>query len=127
MTDDTLLLRQVNPAWIQQGRITSQVFQPTPKDARKLSVYDGDKITARESWLHFTEQLSFKSDGVMAVTLGECRREELDVRPDPEPFPEHAIIDFTGISAISANRVKKAAKRLRAAAELRGWQYKATV
>lgn len=44
MTPESLLLRQVNPRWIREGRVTSQVFRPTPKDEKKLSVYDGAKI-----------------------------------------------------------------------------------
>ena len=57
MTPATLLLRQVNPSWIKNGRITSQVFKPTPKDAGCLSVYDGDQITAEASWRHYTIEL----------------------------------------------------------------------
>ena len=57
MTPETQLLRQINPSFIKKGRITSQVFSPTPKDKKKLSVYDGDLITPEEAWAHFTEQL----------------------------------------------------------------------
>ena len=44
-----LLHRQVHPSWIQEGRITSQAFSPTPKDLGLLSVYLGSpgKIKAR--------------------------------------------------------------------------------
>jgi hypothetical protein len=28
--------------WMQQGRVSSQAFRPTPKDAKELSAYDGD-------------------------------------------------------------------------------------
>jgi len=39
MTENTLLLRQVHPSFVQDGKITSQVFRPTPKDENKLSMY----------------------------------------------------------------------------------------
>ena len=42
MTDETLLLRQVHPSFLQDGVVSSQVFRPTPKDECKLSAYDGD-------------------------------------------------------------------------------------
>jgi hypothetical protein len=122
MKPDTLLLRQVNPSWIQQGRVTSQVFQPTPKDRKKLSVYDGDQITPENSWKHFTERLGFVSVGVMAVTVSECAKENLLVKSDPALFPEHAVIDFTGLTE---NQIKQKAKRLKAAAETRSWLYQA--
>lgn len=67
MNPTTLLYRQVNPSWIQSGRVTSQAFKPTPKDERRLSVYDGDLITPADAWRHYTESLGFSSVGV-------CRR-----------------------------------------------------
>lgn len=122
MNSDTLLLRQVNPAWIQQGRITSQVFRPTPKDQKQLSVYDGDRITAAKAWEHYTAALRFASAGVMAVTVSECALQKLTVRPDPEPFPDHAVIDFDDFPE---NQIKKKAKYLKAAAESRSWLFRA--
>ena len=47
MTDDTLLLRQVNPVWIQAGRITSQVFRPTPTDQDEGQATDASGRGAR--------------------------------------------------------------------------------
>ena len=67
MTCETLLLRQVNPHWIREGRVTSQAFTPTKKDQKKLSVYDGDLITAKNSYLHYTQQLRLASAGVLAL------------------------------------------------------------
>ena len=123
MTSDTLLLRQVNPAWVQTGRITSQVFKPTPKDGKRLSVYDGDQISPKDSWTHYKDTLGFESVGVVAVTVGECRTYELAVESDPAPFPEHMVIDFSGCA--SNPQIVKRAKHLQKAAEIRGWLHKA--
>jgi hypothetical protein len=120
MTGGTLLFRQVNPSWMQQGRPTSQVFRPTPKDQKRLSVYDGDQMTAERAWVHFTSDLGRSSVGVLAVTVQECREQELPVVADPQPFPEHVIVDY---SRFSENEIKSKAKRLKATAETRGWQY----
>jgi hypothetical protein len=57
MQSDTLLLRQIHPGFIQNGRVTSQAFRPTPKDKKKLSVYDGDKIDPEAAYRHYTEEL----------------------------------------------------------------------
>lgn len=122
MNANTLLHRQVHSAWVQQGRITSQVFKPTSKDEKKLSVYDGDQITAEQAWGHFTRTLGQNSVGVMAVTVSECKNEKLVVRADPDPFPEHTVIDF---SELGETQIKKTAKRLKAAAESRDWQFRA--
>ncbi len=121
MTNDTLLLRQVNPSWVQAGRITSQVFKPTRKDKNRLSVYDGDQISPADSWTHYTDQLGHKSVGVVAVTVAECQKHELSAVSDPGPFQEHAVIEFDNCSS---SQIEKKAKHLKKAAEVRGWQYR---
>ena len=116
MNDSTLLFRQVNPSWFQNGRVTSQAFRPTPKDEFKLSVYDGDLIDAEASWQHFTKTLD--SIGTLALTVSECHELELEARPDP--FPEHAVIDFSGLRK---NQIETKSKKLRVVADARGWQF----
>ena len=122
MTSDTLLLRQVSPSWVQAGRITSQVFKPTAKDNNRLSVYDGDQMTAEDAWGHYTGSLGHSSVGVMAVTVCECQSLNLLVESDPKPFREHVVIKFDGCSG---SQIDKKAKHLKRAAESRGWQYQA--
>lgn len=118
MIGSTLLLRQIHPSFVQAGFVTSQAFRPTPKDDAKLSVYDGDQITAEASFVHYTESLQLASVGTMGLAVEECTEEGLEVRPDPAPFPEHALIDFTGLSS---GQCEKKGKKLKAKAEKRGW------
>ncbi len=122
MTEATLLYRQINPSWFQQGRVTSQAFKPTPKDNKRLSAYDGDQINAEDSWQHYTTELKFTSVGVLAVSLAECTAQELPVEADPEPFPSHCLIKF---DECSNSQMEKKAKHLRETADARGWQYQA--
>lgn len=122
MTPQTLLLRQINPSFIQAGRVTSQAFRPTPKDENLLSVYDGDQIQAQAAWQHYTTTLILRSGGVMAVSNIECSAEQLPVKADGIPFPEHVSIDF---SAFVKNEVEKKAKILTRKAQERGWLYQA--
>lgn len=120
MNATTLLLRQVHPNFVQNGRVSSIVFRPTPKDEQKLSVYDGDQISPNESWEHYTRNLELCSRGVVAVSKEECEDVCLLVSPDPEPYPEHVVIDF---SAYSKGQTEKKAKLLKAKAATRGWLY----
>jgi hypothetical protein len=120
MRDETLLLRQVHPSFVQQGRVTSQAFRPTPKDQGLLSVYDGDLISPEHAWQHYAGTLGLASQGVMGVTVAQCLRESLPVTSDPVPFPEHAVIDFR---ALTDREVENKSKRLRMYAQARGWQY----
>ncbi len=120
MDDATLLLRQVHPAFVHCGRVTSQVFRPTPKDESRLSVYNADMISAEDAWRHFTSELHFESVGVLAVSVGECRREQLSVAPDPTPFASHTVISYVGLSN---SQIEAKSKRLRNHATDRGWLF----
>ena len=124
MNSDTLLYRMVSPSFMKDGNPTSQVFKPTRKDNGLLSVYDGDQISPRDAYEHYTGSppgLGQNAVGVWAVTVAECESLDLAVAPDPAPFPEHTLIDF---SALSRRMVRYAADELRVIANERGWQYR---
>lgn len=120
MNPTTLLLRQIHPSFINNGRVTSQAFRPTPKDENRLSVDDGDRVTAEKAWVRYTEELGLTSAGVYAVSCSECDELALPVEPDGVPYPEHVSIVFEGLS--NAQREAKA-KKLRARATARHWLY----
>jgi hypothetical protein len=121
MTGTTLLLRQIHPSFVKLGRVTSQAFRPTPKDEQKLSVYNGDMITAAASWVHYRGR-KLESVGVMAVTVEECTREDLVARSSPKEFAEHAEIDFLNFNP---KQCEKKGKKLKNVAESRGWLHQA--
>jgi len=127
MDQQTLLHRQVNPSFIQSGRVTSQVFRPTPKDEGMLSVSDGSKITAESAYLRFILVPQCRSKGVLSVSVEECCAQ--GVLPVPDPIeemehqlsqPDHCFIDFRNISS---GRIDKIATQLRNYAIARGWSY----
>ena len=123
MTDDSLVYRQIHPSFVQAGFPTSQAFRPTHKDESNLSVYDGDQITSDDAFRHYVEALGYSSVGVMGLTVSECKSESLQVHLDPLPFPQHAIIDFTGLND---NACRKTSKKLQGMAVKRGWLYRAS-
>lgn len=120
MNTDTLVLRQIHPAFVQAGRVTSQAFRPTPKDQGRLSAYDSDQITAEASHVHYTTELGLTSVGVLAVTVGECAEVQLVVEADPEPFPPHIVVVFT---ELTESQCEKRSKKLSAKAADGGWLY----
>jgi hypothetical protein len=132
MKEDTLLHRQIHPSWVQNDTISSQAFltenniaslsfTPSEKDKNKLSVYNGEKFTAEESFIHFTK--NFKSTGVLSVTIEEVNNiQELKVEEDNNPFDGHTVIDYSNVS--SPTQVKKKAKKLKNIAVERGWTHK---
>lgn len=124
MTPDTLLLRQIHPSFIQDGRVTSQAFRPTPKDEFLLSVDDGDRVSADASWQCFTADPACKSIGVQAFSQAECTAQGLSVIEDGNPHPEHCSVDFM---AFDKKAIEKKSKLLRAQAEMRGWLFREAV
>ncbi|MBP5982284.1 MAG: hypothetical protein KA734_01070 [Fluviicola sp.] len=127
MHQSTLLLRQIHPSFIQNSAVSSQafeitsvVFNPTPKDDGKLSVYNGDKFSAKEAFDHFTK--NYSSIGVLAVTMLEVQNAGLDAAEDNLPFDGHAYIDYTKIT--SNGQRKSKAKILKKHATNRGWLHK---
>ncbi len=120
MSPQTLLLRQIHPGFVQAGRVTSQAFRPTPKDANHLSVYDGDRIAPQAAWQHFTANPACRSNGVMALACDECAALALPVHADGVPFAEHCSIDFSGFEK---KEIEKKAKILSVQAQRRGWQF----
>lgn len=120
MTPETSLYRQVPIGHVQDGEITSQVFQPTKKDEKRLSVYDGSQISAEESFKHYTEVLGWSSIGVVAVSVGECESLQLPVYADPKPYKEHVLIDF---SELGRSQIERKADSLKRRAIERGWQF----
>lgn len=123
MNPDTLLYRQIHPSFVQAGFPTSQAFRPTPKDSSRLSVYDGNLISCDDAWRHYTDQLGLQSAGVMGLAVSECIAENLTVTRDPAPFPEHAVIDFSGLTD---KECRNKSKRLHSVAVQRAWLYRAS-
>lgn len=125
MTEETPLYRQIHPNFIKQDENgeeipSSEAFKPSSKDNKtELSVYDGDQISAEDAHRHYTETWGLSSGGSYAVLVKKCEDLGLTAKPDPEPFPEHALIMFPPDA--SQKRRKRIAKSLR---DSGSWAYR---
>jgi hypothetical protein len=117
-----LLLRQIHPTFIQEGRMTSQAFRPTPKDQKLLSVNRSSKIKPLDAYILHTEIKKLSSVGVWGVSVSEVNDiDDLNIKEDPIENPiedkSHSLIDFSlldsesRIKAISSKLADKARKR----------------
>ena len=125
MNDATLLQRHFNPAWTADGLIHTPAFTSTRKDAGLLSVYDGDMHDRTRSLLatfHLRSGLHIGRRGRRFRI--RCGNQQLPVHPAPQPFPEYALIDFTGLSR---SQIKRKAESLKAAATVPGWLFQPRV
>ena len=120
-------LRQVHPNFVKKGRLTSEAFQPTRKDAGLLSVGRSSMRTPANCYERHIAA-GWKSMGVLAVTVGECAKAELEVlhapldAADPEDGitdEAHAVIDFRKLPSRGA--IEKMATLLRDVAKARGY------
>jgi hypothetical protein len=132
MEGNSLLHRQVHPALVQNNVVSAQIFTevissslfvPKPDENNQVSVYNGEKYTAEQSFKHYTTEVGLQSAGVLSVTNSEC----LSVAPltateDNHPYDGHAYIDFSGVE--SKNQIKAKARQLRDIALLRNWTYR---
>lgn len=132
MKEETLLHRQIHPTWVQNETISSQAFLaenniaslafiPSEKDDKKLSVYNGEKFSAKESYIHFIAD--YKSTGVLSVTISEINSiGNLNVEEDNNPFDGHSVIDYNSVE--NSTQIKKKAKKIKNLAVQRGWTHK---
>lgn len=115
-----LLLRNVHPAWLDSGRLTSQAFTPFPKDVGLLSTDRGACTTPEASYDLHVNSKSLRSEGIWAVTASEADGEGVASFADPDdgppPNPAHAVIDFRGLTRRECSAI---AKRLAAHAATR--------
>ena len=121
MKEDTELLRQISPAFIHNGDVTSQAFRPTEEHHFNLSLYDGELIEPKASWEHYTSTFKLESVGVMAITAAECTSVGLTAVPSPEVFAEHCHVDFSGLARRAA---ENKSRLLRDRAVQRNWKFR---
>lgn len=119
---EDILLRQINPTFIQSGRIGSQSFKPFPRDDGYLSVHEKDKITPKEAHRIFTEIKGFNSENVAGVSISEVNSIDLQAYSDQSedgPSPEadalddaHASINFNELEKSDIKSKSKTLSRL---------------
>ena len=115
-----MLFRQVHPSFIVEDKISSQVFKPTPKDEGFLSCYNSDLISAEDCFHHYTQVQNLSSAGVVSILESECLSQDLAVRHDGTPFPEHSSIDY---SPYAESVRKKKAQQLSKMSRQRGYLF----
>lgn len=136
MQSSTLLLRQVHPHFVRDGRLLTPAFRLRESDEKKLSVDDGDQIGADAAWFHFTTVLGYKSASVWAVTVAETAHMGLSAINEPLPerdnpragfaparlpaWPSHSGINF---GDLVPRDCESRAKMLASLAESRGSCY----
>lgn len=117
---DELLLRQVIPIWVQEGRPSSRAFRPNSNDGGHLSSDRNSVTTPREAYEAYLARQR-RSAGVWGLTVGEYANESLPSYSDPlHDDPAHAVTDF---SACTEKQQRNKSKRLHVCALDRGCLY----
>lgn len=102
LDENTSLFRVVHPKWIQNDRISSEVFRPFDDD--ELSMYNGNIVTAEEAFKHFTIDQGNKGSRVACVKVKTFQKYNLPVIDDGAPYPAHVTVDFSPICGNNPRR-----------------------
>lgn len=116
ITPEDILLRQIHPLHVQNGRIGSPVFSPTENDEDKLSCSQKNLISEKNSHQTYTTVKNLKSCGIASVSISEVQITSLKAYSSPTtegPSPAadtfdqaHAHIDFSTSTSKSDRRNK---------------------
>jgi len=121
-TTTDMLWRQIHPAFINSGNVSSAAFRVAKKDVDCLSVSWSQKCDPEEAYRRHTIVRQLVSFGVQAVAIGEVQRADTKAFYDPEDLDDaHSFVDFRGLSR---SRQELLASTLRDAAVRRGWCFK---
>jgi hypothetical protein len=95
-----LLFRQATqPGWVQDGRPTSQLFEPRPVDKGRVSVDREFVIGNAEKSLEQFRANGFSSMSTWAVSVGEVNTQQLEAYAAPtKKNKAHALIDMSLLS-----------------------------
>lgn len=89
-------LRHIHPNFIVNGVVTRQAFEAQKREDLQLSGYDGRRISAEESFHHYTQQ-GRKSACVCGLSSADCAEVGLRIELSPNEVNEfHVHIDFNG-------------------------------
>lgn len=105
---DEFYLRQCHPQWVQDGKLSSQVFGYFAKDQGRLSGVRSSVETPIGAFIFYTQTLRLQSAGTVAVTVRDAAANlsrvvddtnAPSVRP-PHPVPPgHAYVDLRHLTA----------------------------
>lgn len=79
MNDNTPLYRQVVPDYFkpqENGRVAVRAFFPKKRDEGRLSIHNGDGISAAGAYRTFIRIPRCNSIGVVSVLVRECQEME---------------------------------------------------
>jgi hypothetical protein len=95
------LFRQVTkPGWIQDGRPTSQLFEPRPIDKGCVSVDRESIIGSAEKSLENFIKNGFSAVSTWGVTVRQVNALQLEAYADPTKKNQaHALIDMSALSS----------------------------
>ncbi len=119
---DELLMRQLHPNNIQEGRLWSGAFTPTRADAGHLSADRDTRISPKDAYERYLKAKALtQGGGTWGVSINEFAAIGLDCYADEIPDNDaHTLVDF---AAKGAAKEKSLGKLAAAKASARGRLY----
>lgn len=125
MNPDTPLFRVIKSDVLEQGGVLSSgEFQPKEHEDGRISVYDGDLVTADQVYWNYAKREDMPLPrGVLAITQGQCAELGLKVTATPRYGAighAHVDVDFNGLTENERVRVAEHLGELALGA---GWEF----
>lgn len=119
---EELLMRQVHPNMMQEGRLWSGAFTPTAADNGLLSTDRDSIISPKEAYERYLKLKALtQAGGSWGVSINEFKAMDLVCYSDPIPDNDaHVLVDF---AAQGADKEKGLGKLAYAKASARGRLY----
>lgn len=119
---DELLMRQVHPNMMQEGRLWSGAFTPTRADNGLLSADRDSILSPKDAYERYLKLKTMtQAGGTWGVSINEFRAIDLVCYSDPLPDNDaHVLVDYL---ARGANQEKRLGKLAYAKASARGRLY----
>jgi hypothetical protein len=105
---DEILMRQVHPSQVTEGRLASGQFTPTDSDNGHLSADRESLISPKEAYERYLKNKNLvAAGGAWGVSITEFS--ELGLQSYSDPLPEngaHALVDFNAAGDLRQQKLK---------------------
>lgn len=100
-SSEELLMRQVHPNMMQEGRLSSRAFTPTDNDNGQLSADREQLVSPKEAYEKYLTAKNLKvAGGTWGVSIAEFYALDLTSYSDElKDNPAHALVNFAAHSA----------------------------
>ena len=118
---ELIMLRNVHPHFLNNGRVGSGGFVPSAEHEYQLSLDDSSLSSPKKSRERHETTFGLASAGVFGVAVAEFETYSIECNSDPIPNNDaHVLADFDLVKEVSTKNLRNTGRKLAAIATQRG-------